>query len=219
MRREDLEHMGFATKAIHGGHSPNAAGALVTPIYQASTFRFASAEQGARRFALEEEGYIYTRLGNPNSTELEQKLALLEGAEAAVTTGSGMGAITSAFWTVLEPGDHIVAGKALYGCTFAFLGHGASKFGIETTFVDMSRLEEVEAALKPNTKVVYLESPANPTMTIADIAKICALAHTIPGCMVFVDNTYCTPTCKNRSSLVPMWFCTLPQSISTGMAT
>ncbi len=193
MRREDLEHMGFATKAIHGGHSPNAAGALVTPIYQASTFRFASAEQGARRFALEEEGYIYTRLGNPNSTELEQKLALLEGAEAAVTTGSGMGAITSAFWTVLEPGDHIVAGKALYGCTFAFLGHGASKFGIETTFVDMSRLEEVEAALKPNTKVVYLESPANPTMTIADIAKICALAHTIPGCMVFVDNTYCTP--------------------------
>jgi methionine-gamma-lyase len=185
--------MGFATKAIHGGHSPNAAGALVTPIYQASTFRFASAEQGARRFALEEEGYIYTRLGNPNSTELEQKLALLEGAEAAVTTGSGMGAITSAFWTVLEPGDHIVAGKALYGCTFAFLGHGASKFGIETTFVDMSRLEEVEAALKPNTKVVYLESPANPTMTIADIAKICALAHTIPGCMVFVDNTYCTP--------------------------
>jgi methionine-gamma-lyase len=193
MRREDLEHMGFATKAIHGGHSPNAAGALVTPIYQASTFRFASAEQGARRFALEEEGYIYTRLGNPNSTELEQKLALLEGAEAAVTTGSGMGAITSAFWTVLEPGDHIVAGKALYGCTFAFLGHGASKFGIETTFVDMSRLEEVEAALKPNTKVVYLESPANPTMTIADIAKICALAHAIPGCMVFVDNTYCTP--------------------------
>ncbi|HBG01423.1 MAG TPA: methionine gamma-lyase [Firmicutes bacterium] len=193
MRKDDLERMGFATKAIHGGHSPNAAGALVTPIYQASTFRFDTVEQGARRFALEEEGYIYTRLGNPNSTELEQKIALLEGAEAAVATGSGMGAITSALWSVLKPGDHIVAGKALYGCTFAFLGHGANKFGIETTFVDMNKIDEVKAALKPNTKVVYLESPANPTMTIADIRQISALAREIPGCMVFVDNTYCTP--------------------------
>lgn len=193
MKNDELKRMGFATQAIHGGHSPNAAGALVTPIYQASTFRFDSAEQGARRFALEEEGYIYTRLGNPNSTELEKKIALLEGAEAAVSMGSGMGAITSAFWSALEPGDHIVAGKALYGCTFAFLGHGVAKFGVETTFVDTSNLEEVKAALRPNTKVVYLESPANPTMTIADIPDISALAHEIPGCMVFVDNTYCTP--------------------------
>lgn len=201
MKEDNLERMGFATQAIHGGHSPNAAGALVTPIYQASTFRFDSAEQGAKRFALEEDGYIYTRLGNPNSTELEQKMALLEGAEAAMSTGSGMGAITSAFWSVLEPGDHIVAGKALYGCTFAFLGHGASKFGIETTFVDMGNLDEVEAALRPNTKVVYLESPANPTMTIADITQISALAHKIPGCMVFVDNTYCTPYLQKPISL------------------
>ncbi|HKM42794.1 MAG TPA: methionine gamma-lyase [Limnochordia bacterium] len=193
MKNDDLKRMGFATQAIHGGHSPNAAGALVTPIYQASTFRFDSAEQGGRRFALEEEGYIYTRLGNPNSTELEQKIALLEGAEAAVATGSGMGAITSAFWSALESGDHIVAGKALYGCSFAFLGHGASKFGVNTTFVDTSNIDEVRNALRPNTKIVYLESPANPTMTIADIPAVCALAHEIPGCMVFVDNTYCTP--------------------------
>lgn len=193
MNKDDLKRMGFATRAIHGGHSPNAAGALVTPIYQASTFRFDSAEQGARRFALEEEGYIYTRLGNPNSTELEEKIALLEGAEAAVATASGMGAITSAFWSALQPGDHIVAGKTLYGCTFAFLGHGASTFGVETTFVDTSNLDEVRSALRPTTKIVYLESPANPTLTIADIPAICALAHEIPGCMVFVDNTYCTP--------------------------
>lgn len=190
---QKFEKMGFATRAIHGGQRPNAAGALVTPIYQASTFTFESAEQGARRFALEEEGYIYTRLGNPNSTELEQKIALLEGAEAALATGSGMGAITSAFWSVLEPGDHIVAGEAIYGCSFAFLAHGVQKFGIETTFVDMSNLEEIESALRPNTKVVYLESPANPTMTIADINQISKLAHQIPDCLVFVDNTYCTP--------------------------
>ncbi len=193
MKHDDLKRMGFATQAIHGGSSPNAAGALVTPIYQASTFRFDSAEQGARRFALEEEGYIYTRLGNPNSTELEKKVALLEGAEAAVSAGSGMGAITSALWSALKPGDHIVAGKALYGCTFAFLSHGASKFGVETTFVDISNIDEVKKALRPTTKVVYLESPANPTMAIADISAISALAHEIPDCMVFVDNTYCTP--------------------------
>ncbi len=193
MSDDRLKRMGFATKAIHGGHSPNAAGALVTPIYQASTFCFDSAEQGARRFALEEEGYIYTRLGNPNSTEFEKKLALLEGAEAAVATGSGMGAITSAFWSALESGDHIVAGKALYGCTFAFLSHGVARFGVETSFVDITNTDEVAAALRPNTKIVYLESPANPTMSIADIKAISALAHKIPGCMVFVDNTYCTP--------------------------
>lgn len=193
MKNDASKRMGFATQAIHGGHSPNAAGALVTPIYQASTFCFDSAEQGARRFALEEEGYIYTRLGNPNSTELERKIALLEGAEAAVATGSGMGAITSALWSALEPGDHIVAGKALYGCTFAFLSHGVAKFGVEITFVDITNIEEITKALRPNTKVIYLESPANPTMSIADIRTISALAHEIPGCMVFVDNTYCTP--------------------------
>ncbi|HPT84354.1 MAG TPA: methionine gamma-lyase [Limnochordia bacterium] len=190
---KDYAGMGFSTKAIHGGKEKNAAGALVTPIYQASTFVFASAEQGARRFALEEEGYIYTRLGNPNAAELERKVALLEGAEAALATGSGMGAITAALWSVLEPGDHVVAGQTLYGCTFAFLHKGASKYGIETTFVDVSDLDAVRQALRPNTKVVYLESPANPTMTIADIGGISALAHEIPGCLVFVDNTYCTP--------------------------
>lgn len=193
MKRNDLEQMGFATKAIHGGHSPNAAGALITPIYQTSTYRFDTAEQGARRHAFEEEGYVYTRLGNPNSTELEQKIALLEGAEAAVATASGMGAITSAFWSILKPGDHIVAARALYGSVFVFLSQGVANFGVETTFVDTSDLEEVKAALRPNTKVVHLESPANPTMGMADIAKISELAHEIPGCLVFVDNTYSTP--------------------------
>ncbi len=185
--------MGFATKAIHGGHQENAAGALVTPIYQASTFVFDSAEQGGRRFALEEDGYIYTRLGNPNATELEQKIALLEGAEAALATASGMGAITSAFWTALKAGDHVVAADTLYGCTFAFINHGLTRYGVDVTFVDVTDPENVRQALRPNTKVVYLESPANPTMDIADIETISKLAHSIEGCLVFVDNTYCTP--------------------------
>lgn len=193
MSKLDLDAMGFATRAIHGGHAENAAGALVTPIYQASTFIFESAEQGGRRFALEEGGYIYTRLGNPNTTQFEEKLALLEGAEAAMATASGMGAITSAFWTALQAGDHIIAADTLYGCTFAYLNHGLSRYGIDVTFLDVRDLENVRQALRPNTKVVYLESPANPTMDIADIEAISELAHSIPGCLVFVDNTYCTP--------------------------
>lgn len=193
MSKLNLDNMGFATKAIHAGHPENAAGALVTPIHQASTFVFDSAEQGGRRFALEEGGYIYTRLGNPNTTELEEKIALLEGAEAAMATGSGMGAITSAFWTALKAGDHVVAADTLYGCTFAFLNHGLTRYGVDVTFVDVKDPENVRQALRPNTKVVYLESPANPTMDIADIETISKLAHTVEGCLVFVDNTYCTP--------------------------
>ncbi|HOB41358.1 MAG: methionine gamma-lyase [Limnochordia bacterium] len=193
MSSEQAKKWGFATKAIHGGYSPNAAGALITPIYQTSTYRFSSAEQGARRHRFEEDGYIYTRTGNPNSTELEQKLALLEGGEAAVATASGMGAITSAYWSILKPGDHVVAGKALYGSVYVFLSQGVASFGVETTFVDTTDPEEVRRALRPNTKVVHLETPANPTLSLADIGAISKIAHGVPGCMVFVDNTYCTP--------------------------
>jgi len=189
----DLSKMGFATKAIHGGHVENSPGALATPIYQTSTFKFESAEQGGRRFALEEGGYIYTRLGNPNNNQLEEKVAMLEGAEAAVSMASGMGAITSALWTALKAGDHVIAAETLYGCTFAFLNHGLSRYGVEVTFVDTKDPENVRKAMRPNTKVVYLESPANPTMDIADIETISKIAHQTEGCMVFVDNTYCTP--------------------------
>ena len=193
MSKLNLHEMGFTTKAIHGGHTENAAGALATPIYQTSTFVFETAEQGGRRFASEEGGYIYTRLGNPNSTQFEEKIALLEGAEAAMSTGSGMGAITSAFWTALEAGDHVVAADTLYGCTFAYLNHGVQRYGIDVTFVDMREPENVRKAMQPNTKVVYLETPANPTMNIADIEAISNIAHETEGCLVFVDNTYCTP--------------------------
>lgn len=193
MDNENMNEMKFATKAVHGGYKKNEYGALATPIYQTSTFIFDSAEQGGRRFALEEEGYIYTRLGNPTCTQVEDKLACLENAEAAVSMSSGMGAITSVIWVAVNSGDHIVAAKTLYGCTFAFLTHGLSRFGVETTFVDTSDPENVRKAMRPNTKVVYLESPANPNMLISDIGEISQIAHERPGCIVVVDNTYCTP--------------------------
>lgn len=188
-----MKNMGFGTKTIHAGHKNNEMGALASPIYQTSTFLFDSAEQGGRRFALEEEGYMYTRLGNPTNTEIEEKMAILEDAEACVSAGSGIGAITSCIWSAVEAGDHIVAAKTLYGCTFAYLNHGIQRFGVEVTFVDTRDPENVRAAMKENTKVVYLETPANPTLDITDIEEIAKIAHEKEDCMVIVDNTFCTP--------------------------
>ncbi|HCO74619.1 MAG TPA: methionine gamma-lyase [Clostridium sp.] len=189
----NLKTMGFATRAIHGGHVKDQFGALSTPIHQTATFTFESAEQGGRRFALEEGGYIYSRLGNPTNTQLEDKLAMLEGAEAAISTASGIGAVASAFWTVLKAGDHVVAAKTLYGCTYAYLNHGISRYGVEVTFVDTTNLEEVRQAMRENTKIVYLETPANPNLEVADIEAISTIAHQNKDCIVMVDNTFCTP--------------------------
>lgn len=193
MDKAKLNEMKFSTRAVHAGYKKNEYGALATPIYQTSTFIFDSAEQGGRRFALEEEGFIYTRLGNPTSQQVEDKLANLENAEAAVAMSSGMGAITSVMWAKVSAGDHIIAAKTLYGCTFAFLNHGMTRFGVEVSFVDTSNPENIKNAMKSNTKVVYLESPANPNMLIADIEEISKIAHENEDCIVVVDNTYCTP--------------------------
>ena len=193
MKREELQKMGFATQAIHGGSSQNTFGALTAPIYQTSTFVFDSAEQGGKRFALEESGYIYSRLGNPTNTVVEEKVALLEGAEACVSTASGMGAISATFWTILQNGDHVVASDTLYGCTFALLNHGMPRASVDVTFVDMNDLDAVKKAMKPNTKMVYVETPANPTLKIVDIESVAAIAHEVDGCLVVADNTFCTP--------------------------
>lgn len=193
MSDNNLKDMCFETQTIHGGHKKNEVGALATPIYQTSTFVFDSADQGGKRFAGEECGYIYTRLGNPTNATAEEKLALLEGAEAAMSMSSGMGAVSSAIWTAVKSGDHIVASKTLYGCTFAFLNHGITRFGVEVTFVDTANPQNVKNAMKPNTKVVYLETPANPTLDVSDIEAISKIAHTNPECLVMVDNTFCTP--------------------------
>ena len=188
-----MKKCGLGTTAIHAGTLKNLYGTLAMPIYQTSTFIFDSAEQGGRRFALEEAGYIYTRLGNPTTTVLENKIAALEEGEAAVATSSGMGAISSTLWTVLKAGDHVVTDKTLYGCTFALMCHGLTRFGIEVTFVDTSNLDEVKNAMKKNTRVVYLETPANPNLKIVDLEALSKIAHTNPNTLVIVDNTFATP--------------------------
>ena len=185
---------GFATRAIHSGSQKNQYGALNNPIYQTSTFVFDNSEQGGKRFAGEEEGYVYSRSSNPSMTQVEEKIADLENAEAAVVTGSGMGAITSSIWVSVSGGDHIIASKTLYGCTFSFLKNEITRFGVEVTFIDMENLEEYEKAFKDNTKLVYLETPANPNMQLIDIEKISKIAHDkIESCIVMVDNTFATP--------------------------
>ena len=189
----ETKKYGLGTTAIHAGTLKNLYGTLAMPIYQTSTFIFDSAEQGGRRFALEEAGYIYTRLGNPTTTVLENKIAALEEGEAAVATSSGMGAISSTLWTVLKAGDHVVTDKTLYGCTFALMCHGLTRFGIEVTFVDTSNLDEVKNAMKKNTRVVYLETPANPNLKIVDLEALSKLAHKNPNTLVIVDNTFATP--------------------------
>ena len=190
----DLSNCGFATKQIHAGKQKNAAGALTTPIYQTSTFEFETVQQGGRRFAGQEAGYIYTRLANPTVAAVEEKIAALEGGEAALGTAAGMGAISSALWTSVVAGDEIIASDTLYGCTFALLNHGMSKFGVVTRFVDMARLESVRAALTEKTRVIYLETPCNPTLKVVDIEAVAKIAHEYnPAIRVIVDNTFASP--------------------------
>ena len=193
------ENCGFGTKAIHAGNVKDAQyGALTTPIFQTSTFVFDSCEQGGRRFAGEEAGYIYTRLGNPTTSVLEAKVAALEGGEACVATASGMGAISSCLWTIAAAGKHILADATLYGCTFALLNHGMTRYGVEVDFIDTSDLEAVRAHLKPNTCAVYLETPANPNLKITDIAAVAKVAHTYnTDIKVVCDNTFASPALQN----------------------
>mgnify|MGYP000064661013 FL=1 len=189
------ENSGFGTKAIHGGKMKDTQyGALTMPIYQTSTFEFDCCEQGGRRFAGEEKGYIYTRLGNPSISAVENKVALLEGGEACAAASSGMGAVSACLWSIAGAGKHILADETLYGCTFALLNHGMTRYGVEVTFVDTSDLEQVKANLKENTVCVYLETPANPNLKISDIQAVAELAHAYnPTIQVVCDNTFASP--------------------------
>lgn len=191
--RAPARTLGFSTCAIHHGYDPlEHQGALVPPIYHTSTFAFPGVDNGAQRFAGEAAGYIYTRISNPTLDLLASRIAALEGAEAGLVFGSGMGAITGSLWTLLAPGDEIIVDTTLYGCTFSFLHHGLAKFGIGVKHVDLTHPENLAAALSPRTRVVYFETPANPNMRLVDIAATSALAHEA-GALVVVDNTYCSP--------------------------
>jgi methionine-gamma-lyase len=181
---------------VHGGEIDDEMGSVVTPIYQTSTFKFKDAQQGANRFAGKEEGYIYTRLGNPTIRALEKKLALLEHGYDALACASGMAAVNTALLGLLKSGDHMISTDAIYGCTFDVFTDSYLKFGIDISFVDTSNLSLIEKNIKPNTRVIYLETPANPTLKICDLEAICKLAKQ-KNIYVVVDNTFASPILQN----------------------
>ena len=184
---------GFATRAIHHAYDPmQNDGALTPPLHLTSTFAFESAEAGGEMFAGERQGHIYSRISNPTCDLLEQRIATLEGAEAALALSSGMGAITATLWTLLSPGDEVIVDKTLYGCTFAFMRHGLAKWGVTITHVDMTDPKNLRAVVSNKTRVVYFETPANPNMRLVDIQTVAGIAHAA-GAVVVVDNTYATP--------------------------
>ena len=187
--------MKFGTLCVHAGEGADPLyGAHTTPIYQTSTFAFDNAEQGAARFAGEEEGYTYTRMApnTPTHAVLVDKIAALEGGESGQTFSSGMAAITAVVLSQLEKGDHLLSTDVIYGSTYGLFSSILTKFGIEVSFVDTSDLEKVKNNVRKNTKMIFLETPANPTMTVCDIKEICKIAREI-GALSVVDNSFATP--------------------------
>lgn len=195
MSKPDTLHppLGFSTRAIHHAYDPYAGhGALNPPLYLSSTYCFPTVAEGTARFAGEQAGFVYSRVGNPTTCLLEERLANLEQGEAALVTASGQGATTSLLWTLLAPGDELIADQTLYGCTFAFFHQGLEKFGVKVRHLDLTEPANLEAAISAKTRLVFFESPANPNMRLVDIAAIADIARR-HGALTVVDNTYCTP--------------------------
>jgi methionine-gamma-lyase len=184
--------MKFNSKLIHAGEFHDQFGSATVPIYQTSTFKFKNADHGADLFSGKGDGYIYTRIGNPTIRALEQNIAALENGFDGVAVSSGMAAVTDVYLTLLSAGSHVVSSASVYGPSRGVLEQDFIRFGVEATFVDTSNIDEIKAAIRPNTKLLYLETPANPTMEITDIAEVVKIAKE-KNIAVAVDNTFATP--------------------------
>jgi len=197
---KDTSKLGLQTRIIHAGqeHDP-ATGAVSTPVYQTSTFAFRNAEEGADRFS-GAPGYKYTRLGNPTTAALEANIAALEYGCGALGAASGMAAVNCVYLTFLGQGLHIVATESLYGPSRTVLETEYPRFGVEATFVDSAAVENVAKAMRTNTKLVYIETPANPTLKLTDIARCAEIAHA-GGALLVVDNTFASPYLQNPLQL------------------
>lgn len=194
MKEANMDALHFNTKVIHAGYRRDAEfGALATPIYQTATFSFTDADQAMGVFSGELPGYDYTRSGNPTVQVFEDKMKELEGGEAAVSTASGLGAIGAALIGLLRSGDHIVCSNLLYGGTNDIMRNILPTLGVTVTFTDTADISAVETAIQPNTRMIYFETPSNPTMHMTDIAAVCALKSKYPRIYIVVDNTFAPP--------------------------
>lgn len=181
------------TEVIHEGYeSRSYEGSLTPPLFQTSTFTVTTAKQGENRFAGQEEGYLYSRLGNPTVSLLENRIATLENGEAGLAFSSGMAAISATLFALVKSGDHILVSEGVYGCTYGLLQLLKESFGIEYDLISMSSEKEIKMHLKRNTKVIYVETPINPTMKLIDLELIAEMAKE-KEIKVVVDNTFCTP--------------------------
>jgi O-succinylhomoserine sulfhydrylase len=189
---KDYDEWGFDTRAIRAGQHRTSEGEHSEPIFPTSSYVFASAAAAAARFSGETPGNIYSRFTNPTVRSFEERLATLEGGEKCVATASGMAAILSTCMALLKSGDHIVASRNIFGPTVLLFNNYLGRFGVETSFVPLTDYAAWERAIKPNTKLLYLETPSNPLTEIADIARLAKLAHA-KGCLLVVDNCFCTP--------------------------
>jgi methionine-gamma-lyase len=186
-------HYSIETRAVHAGEETcPLTGAVDTPIYQSTTFAFEDAEQGAALFSHQREGYVYTRYGNPTLKALEEKIAALEGAEAAQVTATGMAAVSTSVLGLLKAGDHLVSARSIYSAAFDLFHRKLPSWGIETTFVESTAPDDFARAIRANTKLVYIETPSNPVLNVLDIEAIASVARSreVP---VAIDNTFATP--------------------------
>ncbi len=191
---------GFATRAVREGHLRTPEGEHSEPIFLTSSYVFSSAAEAAARFSGEQPGNIYSRFTNPTVRTFEQRLASLEGAECCVATASGMSAITATIIGLLQTGDHIVSSRSIFGTTTVLLNNIIAKLGIETTFVELANLSAWEKAIKPETKLLFLETPSNPLTELVDIAALAEIAHN-HDCLLAVDNCFCTPALQQPLAL------------------
>jgi O-acetylhomoserine (thiol)-lyase len=191
--REDLREFGFDTRAVHAGQRPDpTTGARAMPIYQTTSFVFEDAATAAAYFNLQEYGNIYSRIMNPTVAAFEERVASLEGGAGAVAFASGLAAQTAALFTMTQPGDHVVASRALYGGTVTQFKHVLGKLGVEVSFVNPDDLDAWRGALRPNTKALYGETIGNPGGNVLDIEGVAAVAHG-HGCPLMIDNTFASP--------------------------
>jgi O-succinylhomoserine sulfhydrylase len=198
--KQNEEQWHFATQAIRTGHHRTPEGEHGEPIFPTSSFVFASAAEAAARFSGEEPGNIYARFTNPTVRTFEQRLAALEGGESCVATASGMAAIMATCMGLLESGDHIVSSRSVFGTTTILFNKYLSRFGIDTSFVDLSDIGAWEQAIRPQTRLLFLETPSNPLTEMANIRLLADLAHD-NSCLLVVDNCFCTPALQRPLSL------------------
>jgi len=200
MAKIDPKQYGSNTNAVRAGQVRSAEGEHSEPIFATSSYIFKDAAEAAARFSGDEPGNIYSRFTNPTVRTFEERLAALEGSERCVATSSGMSAILSTFMGLLKAGDNIVASRSIFGTTVGLLDNVLSKFGLTTTFVGLADYKAWESAIRPETKMLFLETPSNPLTEIADISRLAEIAHA-KACLLVVDNCLCTPALQKPFSL------------------